>query len=641
MPDLSPDAPRSARRTSLSLALISALIAAPLALVPASFASADAVGETAAVDSVAPAAVEPVVTGPAEAEPVAATPPVAVAAAPVSEESTEEAAPVAVEAAAGAQETAAPASAAAPSAGIARAAIAAPTFTATTNNDSVTFSWAHDPAISAPRLEVQSSRVAGEWEPFVAYYAPDVTATASYPKHVPVTFRARTINERGTASDWSTTGSLIVGTAPGEVPNLGFESTPGGLILRWMYPSEGSGNMVVDVQYRKSTVDDSAAWISAPANAWNLTGLDGETHYEVRVRGTNPVGSSAWTTSSATTLAATAPSAPTSVSAASSLGSVSILWSAPADAGSSPVTGYEWAWKLHSQTDAEWTQVSATYSPGTRFASGIPQLHDLRVRAVSAAGPGPWSTTVSATPQTIFIPPMFPTAPGAVTNLVLTAGDTTLDASWTAATGTVTSYLVSVSTAGEATRTFSPTTTTLAITGLTNSKNYLVTVTPYNLYVAGTAASEHGTPYVFAPVFTLADGSFATGAKLKAGDKVTISGVGALPLMTVYAELHSAPIALGNVMTQSDGSFSLTVTIPRSAPSGSHSLFVYLAGDGGSLADSAISVTIPALAAVAAAADGDGTLAITGADPSSALWLALVALLGGVALTVRSRRRSA
>ena len=636
MLDLSSAAPRSARRTSLSLALISALIAAPLALVPVSFASADEGGETAVVAPVAPAEVEPVVT-----EPVVEMPPVTVAATPVAEAPAEEAAPAAAQAPAEAQETAVSPSAAAPEARIAQAAIAAPTFTASTNNDSVTFTWAHDPALSDPRLEVQSSTVAGEWQPFVTFYAPDVTATASYPKHVPVTFRARTTNELGTTSDWSTTGSLIVGTAPGEVPNLRLDPTSGGLVLLWMYPSEGSGDMVVDVQYRTSTVDDSAAWISAPANAWQLTGLAGETQYDVRVRGTNPVGSSAWTTASATTLAATPPTVPTSVSAASSLGSVSILWSAPAVAGSSPVTSYEWAWKLHSQTDAEWTQVSATSSPGTRFASGVPQLHDLRVRAVNAGGPGPWSATVSATPQTIFIPPMFPVAPGAATNLVLTAGDTTIDASWTAATGTVTSYSVVVTAPGETARTFSSTATSLEITGLTNSTQYLVTVTPYNQYVAGTAASEHGTPYVFAPVFTLADGSPATGAKLRAGDKVTISGVGALPLMTVYAELRSDPIALGNVMTESDGSFSLTVTIPRSAPSGSHSLFVYLAGDGGSVADSAISVTIPALTAVADAVDGGGTLAITGADPATALWLALAALLTGIAFTALSRRRTA
>ena len=628
--------PRSARRTSLSLALISALIAAPLALAPVSFASADEGAEPAAFEAVVESSpVEPVVAESVVAEPIAAEPITAepVAAVPVEPSPVET--PVAETPAIAAPERVARAAAALPT----------PTLSVTTSIDSVTLTWdQHIPAGENWYLYIEQGDPTmsnGGWGGFSDYQGL-TTMTVPYPKHTPVAFRVRSGDMSGNQSEWATSGTVIVGQVPGTVPNLGFTPTSAGLNLRWMYPDEGSGDMVVDVQYRKSTVDDSATWISAPSNAWQLTGLAGETQYDVRVRGTNPVGSSAWTTASATTLASTPPTEPTSVSSASALGTVSILWSAPTDAGSSAVTGYEWAWKLHSQTDSEWTQVSATSSPGTHIASGFPQSHDLRVRAVNAGGPGPWSTTVSATPQSIFIPPMIPIAPGAPTNLVLTGADSTINASWTAATGTVTSYSVSVTTPGEAARTFSQATTSLEIAGLTNGKSYLVTVTPYNQYVAGTAISESDMPWVFAPVFTLADGSFANGAKLKAGDKITISGVGAIPLMSVYAELHSAPIALGSTMTDGSGSFSFTVAIPKSAPSGSHSLFVYMAGDGGTVDDSAISVSIPSVAGVSAAAvDTDGTLAITGADPSGALWLALVALLGGVALTVRSRRRSA
>jgi len=633
MPDHLSAVPRSARRTSLSLALITALIAAPLALAPVTFASADEVVGPAAAEAVVETV--PVVTEPAsEPAPESAPEPEPAAELPVESpkaDAPEAQGPVAEDAAPGTPGRTAESL---------PVALPTPTFTATTTIDSITFTWdQHMPVgenwnlqveVGDPDMPVNGWGLYGD-------YQQQTTVTIPYPKHTPVIFRVRSASQTGGVSGWATSDTLVVGEAPGEVPNLGFVPTAGGLILRWMYPSEGSGNMVVDVQYRKSTVDDSAAWISAPANAWNLTGLSGGVEYEVRVRGTNPVGSSAWRTASATTLETTPPSVPTSVSAASSLGSVSILWSAPAAAGSSDVTGYEWAWKLHSQDDTEWTQVAATNSPGTRFTSTI-QLHDLRVRAVNQAGPGPWSDTVSAIPQTIFIPPMLPTAPGTPTNLVLTGADSTISASWTAATGTVTSYSVSVTTSDEAARTFTQTMTSLEITGLTNSKQYLVTVTPFNTYMPGPAVSEYGRPYTFAPVFTLADGSSATGARLTAGDKVTISGTGAIPLYTVYAELHSDPIALGNTMTAGDGSFSFTVTIPKSASAGAHSLYVYLAGDDGIAADTAISVTIPAILVVAA--DGSETLAITGADPSSALWLALVALLTGIALTVRSRRRS-
>jgi hypothetical protein len=93
------------------------------------------------------------------------------------------------------------------------------------------------------------------------------------------------------------------------------------------------------------------------------------------------------------------PGAPTDIAVTPSSGGLSIAFSAPADAGSDPITAYEYS----LDGGVTWNTTSATSSPivVTGLTNGT--TYQVAVRAVSAAGAGTPSTTVVGTP----------TAPGA------------------------------------------------------------------------------------------------------------------------------------------------------------------------------------------------------------------------------------
>jgi len=153
------------------------------------------------------------------------------------------------------------------------------------------------------------------------------------------------------------------------------------------------------------------------------------------------------------------------------------------------------------------------------------------------------------------------------------------------------------------------------------------------------AASSTDTiyAYTFVASFTKADGSELT--SVKPGDTILISGSGTIPDAGVFVELHSDPIALGDTTVDAGGAFSLSVTIPKNAPAGKHTLYAGLGMGGGLIAEAELAITVAAVPA----AGSDGSLAITGLDVDSiylSLWLALAAAVLGTTLLVTRRRHS-
>jgi hypothetical protein len=102
---------------------------------------------------------------------------------------------------------------------------------------------------------------------------------------------------------------------------------------------------------------------------------------------------------------ATSPSAPTSVTATASNAQAALSWSAPTDAGSSPITDYVVAFS--SNSGSTWT----TFSDGTSTSTSATvtgltngTAYVFRVAAVNAVGQGAWSaTSASATPAAAVI----------------------------------------------------------------------------------------------------------------------------------------------------------------------------------------------------------------------------------------------
>ncbi|HEV2070347.1 MAG TPA: fibronectin type III domain-containing protein [Acidimicrobiales bacterium] len=150
-------------------------------------------------------------------------------------------------------------------------------------------------------------------------------------------------------------------------------------------PAAGGGSEVT------VTVADPAA------TSTNVSGLVGGTTYEFRVVATSDRGNSR-PSEAATGTPAGEPGAPSAVRAMPGDGHVRLTWTAPSDAGGSMITGYE-----VSVTPACSPACIglATVGPATTVSGGLTNttVYTFRVRAVSTAGPGPYSAAVEAIPH--------------------------------------------------------------------------------------------------------------------------------------------------------------------------------------------------------------------------------------------------
>jgi hypothetical protein len=111
-------------------------------------------------------------------------------------------------------------------------------------------------------------------------------------------------------------------------------------------------------------------------------------------------------------------------------------------------------------------------------------------------------------------------------------------------------------------------------------------------------------------------------SSVKAGDRITVSASGLKPDATYSVTLHSAPVDLGSGSAGSDGTLTLSGTIPADTPAGAHTITIADAADPGTTLAS-VPLTVEAASASVSAAPG--SLASTGSD--SAPWT-----LGGIAL---------
>lgn len=160
------------------------------------------------------------------------------------------------------------------------------------------------------------------------------------------------------------------------------------------------------------------------------------TPYQVRVAAVNSVGLGAWTAAADVTPFGPA-SAPLAFAATPGDGTAMLTWAAPELDGGRPVDSY-----VIEVSDVAGTREVA--SPGTslllsELLNGVPVA--LRVAAVTEAGPGAWSTSITLTPRAPRV-----SAPG---DLTLTQRRLRVRATWSAPLrGEATSYLVAVSVNG-------------------------------------------------------------------------------------------------------------------------------------------------------------------------------------------------
>jgi hypothetical protein len=206
-----------------------------------------------------------------------------------------------------------------------------------------------------------------------------------------------------------------------------------------------------------------------------VTGLANGTAYSFTVVATNGVGDSAPSTPSDPVTPLGPPAAPTNVVAIASDSSATVMWSAPASDGGSPITGYT----ITSAPDGVTVTVDATATSATVEGLTNGTAYTFTVVATNVLGDGPASD-----PSAAVVPATVPDAPA---NVVAVAADSSATVSWTPASdggSPITGYVVT-STPDGVTVDVDGATTQVVVSGLTNGTAYTFTVVATNAIGAG------------------------------------------------------------------------------------------------------------------------------------------------------------
>ena len=266
-------------------------------------------------------------------------------------------------------------------------------------------------------------------------------------------------NARG-AGAWSTSKNWPQVPSTSSPPTVSAKHQ--GLSVSWTaFTANGAAVGDHDVQYRACTATNgnTAVLTCATTPTWGnwtnrtgettadqattvrLSGLTNGTAYQVRVRASNFVGESAWTTEVVGTPAIVAPDAPAAPTlSVASTTSLTASWSAPDENGAT-ITDYDVQYRActatplscaTSPTWGDWTDrtgETATDTATSVTLTGLTQAtaYQVQVRAANSIGEGAWS------PSSTAIPGAAPGAPGAPT---VTYKHQALDVSWSAPAST-------------------------------------------------------------------------------------------------------------------------------------------------------------------------------------------------------------
>ena len=235
--------------------------------------------------------------------------------------------------------------------------------------------------------------------------------------------RAANAAGHGQWSDSITATPQTMPTAPAVVS---VAAGDGALAIAWTAPADTGGLNIqgYDVRYIPAEENSPGATWTEEQDVWTLgslehtiTGLTNGVRYDLELRAVTSAGDGPWSSTFSGT-PRTTPDVPI-VSLITPDGStLTVAWDAPANTGGSAITSYDLRYIESSaidKADANWTVVVQAWSTGplsyaiATLTGGTP--YDVQVRAVNAAGAGPWSATFAGTPVTILASRSFSPAP--------------------------------------------------------------------------------------------------------------------------------------------------------------------------------------------------------------------------------------
>ena len=304
-----------------------------------------------------------------------------------------------------------------------------------------------------------------------------------------------------------------------------------------------------------------------------ITGLTNGVSYTVRVVATNSAGISSTASNATTKVPAGAPTAPNTLAATSGDASLSFTWAAPTSSGGDGVaiTGY-----VITATPSGGTCSVTTSDPTASTQAGTcTGLTNGTSYTISISAQNGSGDTLQAGPQAsvVAVPAA---APGAPTGVVVTAGDQSLNVSWTAVTATngaaITGYTASAFTGSDITPVSSCTTTgatACSIFGLANGTSYNVKVTATNSAGTSAASSAVAKAPVAAPSSAPAaptnlNATHTTGSS---NTKITLTFTGSASVTIGSGSAAKVLPVTGYVVTSSPAGATCTTTSAVTASS--------------------------------------------------------------------------
>jgi titin len=390
---------------------------------------------------------------------------------------------------------------------------------ATSGKGSARFTWVAPASAGGGKItgyNVYKSTTPGGLNPVLANPSPLGPTTTAYSASalldgVTYYFTVRALNAVGTSSA-SNVASVIPASAPGAPNHVTAYRGKASVGLRWIAPDNTGGSAITGFNVYKgttsggeSTTPVNASPLPATAVSYTATGLTNGTTYFFKVKAVNAVGAGSYSGQASAAAAATAPPPwPASLTAKAGVASAALTWTAPASTGGSAITGYN-VYKATSPGGEPNTPVNSSPLAATARTFTVTGLSNavqyyFTVKAVNAIGVGAPSDEASATPAAAA------TVPGAPINPKATAGAAKVTVTWATPSwnggSAITGYNVykGTTSGGESATPvnaspLSPSTKTLAVTGLTTGKKYYFFVKAINaIGISAPSSQVSATP---------------------------------------------------------------------------------------------------------------------------------------------------